>query len=310
MKTLTRLDDIAEPFNNAVVTVGNFDGVHVGHQALFQKAIEKANVLGGSAVVLTFEPHPAHVLKPNVLFPLINTHAQKAELIWETGMDDLVCVPFTREFAAIPPDIFVKKVLCHTIGMRTIVVGPNHTFGRKREGDIALLKEMGLIHGFEVIVLDWVQYSTVGISSTAIRNLLTQGKVEEAAELMGRCYQLRGKVIHGRDRGGKLLGIPTANVAIGEQICPEFGVYVVTVGYNNGVYSGVANIGHCPTFENQGLSIEVHLFDFNQDIYDCSIQVNFVQRLRGETKFPTPGALVGQINQDIQNARNTLSNRR
>jgi len=159
-------------------------------------------------------------------------------------------------------------------------------------------------------VLDWVQYSTVGISSTAIRNLLTQGKVEEAAELMGRCYQLRGKVIHGRDRGGKLLGIPTANVAIGEQICPEFGVYVVTVGYNNGVYSGVANIGHCPTFENQGLSIEVHLFDFNQDIYDCSIQVNFVQRLRGETKFPTPGALVGQINQDIQNARNTLSNRR
>jgi riboflavin kinase/FMN adenylyltransferase len=307
MKIFTRLNDICEPFQNAVVTVGNFDGVHVGHQSLFQKAIEKAKTSRGTAVVVTFEPHPVHVLRPSPDFPLINTYEQKVELIRETGMDVLICVPFTPEFAAITPNDFIKKVLCHTIGMRTIIVGPNHTFGRNKEGNIELLKELGAIYGFEVIVSDWDQCGTRGISSSTIRNLIVKGKVEKAARLMGRHYKLRGKVIHGHGRGGGVLGIPTANIVLGEQICPKTGVYVVTVEYNNRVYGGVANIGHCPTFHNQDLSVEVHLFALNGDIYDRPIQVNFVKRLRGETRFPTPVALAKQIKKDIQTAHNTLN---
>jgi riboflavin kinase/FMN adenylyltransferase len=307
MKIFTRLNDVSEPFHNAVVTVGNFDGVHLGHRALFQRAIEKAKTQEGTSVVVTFVPHTSHVVRPRVSVPLINTYDQKIDLIQETGIDVLLFVPFTQEFATTSPNYFVKEVLCRTIGMKTILVGPNHTFGKDGKGDTGLLRKMGVIHGFEVIVSDRIQDGARDISSTTIRKLLAKGKVKKAAALMGRCYQLRGKVVHGYDRGGKLLGIPTANVAIGEQVCPESGVYVVTVGCNNSVYSGVANIGHCPTFDKQELSIEVHLFDFNQDIYDCPILVNFIRRLRGEIKFSTPTALVHQIRKDIQSAHKTLS---
>jgi riboflavin kinase/FMN adenylyltransferase len=307
MKIINDLKKISKPFPNAVVTIGNFDGVHVGHQALFHQVIEKAQDIEGTSVVVTFEPHPARVLRDIKHFPLITLYEQKMELIAATGIDKIVCIPFSREFAATPPQVFVKEILCDTIGTKAIIVGPDYSFGKKREGNIALLNDMGKVHGFELIVSGWIQQETRRISSTEIRNLVGEGKVDEAAMLLGRHYQVRGRVTRGRDRGGKLLGFPTANLTLYDELCPKGGVYAVTVEHDRALYKGVANIGYSPTFDNGEFSVEVHIADFAQNIYEQPIRVNFIQRLRGERKFPGPKDLAVQIKKDIEKARAVLT---
>ena len=307
MRIITDLSEISHSLKNAVVTIGNFDGVHIGHQALFSQVIEKAKSIDGTSVVITFEPHPIRVIKSNKHFPLITIYEQKVELISETGIDTLICIPFTREFAATTARTFVKKILCDQIGMKAIVVGQDYSFGRKREGDIFLLKEMAVTHGFEVIISGWIEVEGGRISSTEIRNLVREGRVEEAERLLGRHYQVRGTVIRGRDRGGRLLGFPTANLTLYDELCPKGGVYAVTVEYNDTTYKGVANIGYSPTFDNGEFSVEVHILDFDQNIYDRPIRVNFIRRLRGEKKFSGPEALSAQISLDIEKARELLS---
>jgi len=307
MQIITDLSEISHSLKNAVVTIGNFDGVHTGHQALFSQVIEKAKSIDGTSVVITFEPHPIRVIKSNKHFPLITLYEQKVELISATGIDTLICIPFTREFAATTARTFVKKILCDQIGMKAIVVGQDYSFGRKREGDIFLLKEMAVTHGFEVIISGWIEVEGGRISSTEIRNLVSEGRVEEAEKLLGRHYQVRGTVIRGRDRGGRLLGFPTANLTLYDELCPKGGVYAVTVEYNDTMYKGVANIGYSPTFDNGEFSVEVHILDFDQNIYDRPIRVNFIRRLRGEKKFPGPEALSAQISLDIEKARELLS---
>lgn len=307
MEIITDLGKISTPFKNAVVTIGNFDGIHIGHQALFRQVIEKARDIGGTSVVMTFEPHPIRVLNCNKHFPLITLYEQKVELIGAAEIDTLVCVPFTREFAAIPARTFVKDILCDLIGMTSVVVGEDYSFGKKREGDISLLKEMGRTHGFEVIVSGWIEVGARRISSTEIRNLVRDGQLEEARELLGRHYQVRGTVVRGRDRGGRLLGYPTANLKLSDELCPKGGVYAVTVEYQGTTYDGAANIGYSPTFDNGEFSVEVHILDFHEDIYDRPIRVNFIQRLRGERKFAGPEALAAQIKLDIETARKLLS---
>lgn len=307
MRIITDLSEISHSLKNAVVTIGNFDGVHIGHQALFSQVIEKAKSIDGTSVVITFEPHPIRVIKSNKYFPLITLYEQKVELISATGIDTLICIPFTLEFAATTARTFVKKILCDQIGMKAIVVGQDYSFGRKREGDIFLLKEMAVTHGFEVIVSGWIEVEGGRISSTEIRNLVREGRVEEAERLLGRHYQVRGTVIRGLDRGGRLLGFPTANLTLYDELCPKGGVYAVTVEYNDTTYKGVANIGYSPTFDNGEFSVEVHILDFDQNIYDRPIRVNFIRRLRGEKKFPGPEALSAQIGLDIEKARELLS---
>jgi riboflavin kinase/FMN adenylyltransferase len=309
MKIIRDLAEISKPFKNAVVTIGNFDGVHIGHQALFRQVIEKARGIGGTSVVMTFEPHPIRVLNCNKHFPLITLYEQKVELIGASGIDTLVSVPFTREFAKIPARVFVKDILCDLIGMTSVVVGEDYSFGKKREGDISLLKEMGRTHGFEVIVSGWIELGARRISSTEIRNLVRDGQVDEAAKLLGRHYQVRGTVVRGRDRGGRLLGYPTANLKLSDELCPKGGVYAVTVEYQGTTYDGAANIGYSPTFDNGEFSVEVHILDFHEDIYDQLIRVNFIQRLRGERKFAGPEALAAQIKLDIETARKLLASR-
>jgi riboflavin kinase/FMN adenylyltransferase len=309
MKIIRDLAEISKPFKNAVVTIGNFDGVHIGHQALFRQVIEKARGIGGTSVVMTFEPHPIRVLNCNKHFPLITLYEQKVELIGASGIDTLVSVPFTREFAKIPARVFVKDILCDLIGMTSVVVGEDYSFGKKREGDISLLKEMGRTHGFEVIVSGWIELGARRISSTEIRNLVRDGQVDEAAKLLGRHYQVRGTVVRGRDRGGRLLGYPTANLKLSDELCPKGGVYAVTVEYQGTTYHGAANIGYSPTFNNGEFSVEVHILDFHEDIYDQLIRVNFIQRLRGERKFAGPEALAAQIKLDIETARKLLASR-
>jgi riboflavin kinase/FMN adenylyltransferase len=310
MKTFNHLDQINEPFNHAVITIGNFDGVHIGHQALFHEAIEKAEAIDGTSVAMTFEPHPLRVMKQNNHPPLITLYEQKSELIERTGIDVLICVPFTLEFAALSAEQFVRDLLVRKIGMKAIVVGQDYSFGKNRQGDLDLLKSFGPEYGFEVIVAGWIKSARAlaeRISSTRIRQLVTDGRMEQAEKMLGRNYQIRGKVVTGRDRGGKVLGIPTANINLYDELCPKTGIYAVTVECEGKQHRGVANIGYSPTFEDHEFTVEVHILDFSANIYGKKIRVNFIKRIRDEIKFSNISELIDQIKIDITAAHEILA---
>ncbi len=308
MELFENIDQISSPFNRAVVTIGNFDGVHKGHQALMHQVIEKADEIGGTSVAITFEPHPLRALglaSP----PLITRHDQKFELIEQTGIDVLICIPFTKEFAAIPARDFVTDMLVEKIGMKAIIIGPDYSFGKGRTGNVGLLQDMGKSLGFETIMSTWIKDANGGterISSTRIRELVMDGHVAQAVKYLGRYYQIRGKVIKGRKRGGSQLGFPTANIKLHDELCPKLGVYAVTVETIKGNFPGVANIGFSPTFGDHMFTIEVHILDFDHDIYGSRIRVNMVARLRDEKKFSNIQELSGQIRQDIETAKEIL----
>ena len=310
MKIFNQLEKITRPFKAAVITIGNFDGVHIGHQALFHEVIEKAAAIDGTSIAMTFEPHPMRVLKKNNHPPLITLYEQKEELIKRAGIDVLICIPFTREFASLSAEAFIKDLLVAKIGMQAIIVGEDYTFGKNREGNLAVLKSYASQIGYEVVVADWIkagQTFSDRISSTRIRELVMAGEVEPARKMLGRHYQIRGLVVKGRDRGGRLLGIPTANLNLQDELCPKTGIYAVTVDYQNRLYKGVANIGYSPTFDDNEFTVEVHLLKFNTDIYGEKIRINFIERIRDEKKFADISELTAQINQDIETAHKILA---
>ena len=310
MKIFYQIEEIIQPFKAAVITIGNFDGVHIGHQALFHEVVEKADAIDGTSIAMTFEPHPMRVLKKNNHPPLITLYEQKEELIKRAGIDVLICIPFTREFASLSAEAFIKDLLVAKIGMQAIIVGEDYTFGKNREGNLTVLKSYASQIGYEVVVGDWIkagQNLPDRISSTRIRELVMAGEVEPACKMLGRHYQIRGSVVKGRDRGGKLLGIPTANLKLQDELCPKTGIYAVTVDYRNRLYKGVANIGYSPTFEDNEFTVEVHLLKFNTDIYGEKIRINFIERIRDEKKFAGISELTAQINQDIETAHKILA---
>jgi riboflavin kinase/FMN adenylyltransferase len=310
MKIIDRLENITQPFKNAVITIGNFDGVHIGHQVLFHEVIEKADAIDGTSIAMTFEPHPMRVLKKNGHPALITLYEQKTELIERSGMEVLICIPFTKQFASLSAEDFIKNLLVDKIGMKAIIVGGDYTFGKNREGNLAVLKSFASQLNYEVIVADWIKAArnvSNRISSTKIRELVMAGEVEPARKMLGRHYQIRGLVIKGRDRGGKLLGIPTANINLQDELCPKTGIYAVTVEYHNRLYKGVANIGYSPTFNDNEFTVEVHLLDFAENIYGEKIRVNFIERIRDEKKFADISELKDQINRDIKTADTILA---
>lgn len=310
MRIVRDLEEIEQPFPGAVITIGNFDGVHIGHQALFHEVIERADAVGGTSLAMTFEPHPIRVLQKSGHPPLITLFDQKAELVAETGMDVLICIPFTMAFAAVSAQQFVHEILVERIGMKAIVVGKDYTFGHRREGNLELLQTFADRLGFELVVADWIQPPNNGAdrtSSTRIRELVQDGQMTDARKMLGRYYQIKGTVTHGRDRGGKLLGCPTANIKLYDELSPKTGVYAVSVEVSGRKYMGVANIGYSPTFDDQLFTVEVHLLDFDQEIYDRKIRVNFIERLRDEVKFDSIEALSDQIRADITSARQLLN---
>jgi len=310
MKLIEHLDEIREPFTNAVITIGNFDGVHIGHQALFHEVIERAESVNGTAIAMTFEPHPIRVLKQNGHPPLITLHEQKIELMESAGLDVVICVPFTLKFAALTARDFVEDLLIRRIGAKVIVVGKDYTFGKGREGTVDLLQDMGKDLDFDVVVADWIpapRARTERISSTRIRELVMDGSMAKAQKMLGRHYQIRGEVERGRDRGGKLLGFPTANINLQDELCPKTGVYAVTVECEGTKFKGVANIGYSPTFEDHQFTVEVHILDFDKEIYGEKIRVNFIKRLRDEIKFSSVDELSVQIHKDLEHAKNFLS---
>ena len=310
MQLIEGLDNIKAPFKDAVVTIGNFDGVHIGHQALFHQVIEKADSINGTSLAITFNPHPIRVLKKNGHPPLITSYDQKVELIERSGIDALICIPFTLEFANIPADKFIKDHLVQQMGMKAIIIGKDYAFGKNREGSFTMLEEYGRRLGFEVIVANWILTANGlprRISSTIIRKMVMDGKVAEVQQMLGRHYQIRGTVEKGRNRGGKLLGFPTANIKLFDELCPKTGVYAVSVECRGVKYKGVANIGYSPTFDDNIYTVEVHILDFDNDIYDEMIRVNFIKRIRDEKKFSGIAELKEQIIKDADMAREIVS---
>ncbi|MCG6892106.1 MAG: bifunctional riboflavin kinase/FAD synthetase [Desulfobacteraceae bacterium] len=310
MHIIENIDDIKQPLTKAVLTIGNFDGVHIGHQALFHEVIEKADDIGGVSVAMTFDPHPLRALQQNGHLPLITLKEQKIELIGNSGIDVLIVQPFSRQFASISARRFVEDLLIGRIGMRAMVVGRDYRFGANREGDLPLLQRYAEEMGFEVIVTDWIQSKRDDherISSTRIRELVNAGEVGRARNLLGRHYQIRGSVVKGRDRGGRLLGFPTANIQLTDELCPRMGVYAVTIQAGGQLYRGVANIGYSPTFDDHLFTVEVHIFDFSGDLYGEEVRVNFVERIRDELRFSSIEALSREIRNDVRRAQDILS---
>ncbi|MBU0482183.1 MAG: bifunctional riboflavin kinase/FAD synthetase [Proteobacteria bacterium] len=308
------LEAISKKPENPYVTIGNFDGVHLGHQMLFSEVVNKAYRNQGTSIAITFDPHPLQVVRPEIGIKLISTFEQKVELIQLADIDILIVLPFTSELAATPAAEFIDR-LQSTIGITELIVGYDYAFGKGRQGDIPFLKAHGEKEGFAVSVVEAYYVDEMLASSTKIRALVTEGRMRDVKKLLGRYYQIRGEVKVGKQRGGSLIGFPTANLQIApEDLCPRHGVYVTQVIYGGKCYGGVLNIGRNPTFadhdHNPAVSAETHIFDFNQDIYGQPIKVNLLRFLRDEKKFSGPAELSRQIATDIEEAKRVLDDAR
>ncbi len=305
MRIIRGVKNYTERAAKPVLTLGNFDGVHLGHQAIFKKVVERAKKIGGTSIAFTFEPHPLKVLAPERSPLLLNTFHGKMRLLEKAGIELVICANFTRAFADQNPEDFARDVLHKLIGVREVYVGYDYAFGKGREGSIASLKKMGSAYGFEVGMIEPVQVDGAVVSSSSVRDLLVNGRVEDAARLLGRHYLIEGEVVHGSHRGHSL-GFPTANLKTVNELIPGFGVYAVLARVQGRTIKGVASIGIRPTFDSGPFSIEVYLFDFHEDIYGKEVELLFIKHLRGEARFPDADALVRQIRKDVQDAQEVL----
>ncbi len=307
MKIYKNIEDVTDPFEGTCVTIGNFDGVHLGHQQLFKEVARKAHRRQGASVAVTFDPHPLQVLRPDGI-QLISNCEQKLELVEMAGIDAILVIPFTKQFAKTTAEYFVDEILLKRLGMEELVVGYDYAFGKNRAGNIDFLRKQGIEKGFEVTVVDAYYLEDTLVSSTQIRQLLAEGDMVAARKLLGRSYQIRGEVQLGKQRGGKEIGFPTANLKFAEEdLVPRLGVYVSQVICDGKCYGGIINIGRNPTFGEHALVAETHIFDFNQDIYGKPIKVNLLEFLRSERKFSGVKELAAQISKDVVQAQKILS---
>jgi riboflavin kinase/FMN adenylyltransferase len=305
MRIVRGLKSCTDRFTNPVLTLGNFDGVHLGHQAIFKKVVERARELGGTSIAFTFEPHPLKVLAPERSPKLLNTFHGKMRLFSAAGIDVVICASFTRAFADQNPEDFAREILHEKIRVREVYVGYDYAFGKGREGSIESLIKMGHFYGFHVGVVEAIQEDGVIISSSVIRDLISSGRMEDAARLLGRHYSVEGEVVHGSHRG-HTLGFPTANLKTRNELVPSNGVYAVVADVDGRILKGVASIGVRPTFDSGPVSIEVYLLAFQGELYGKQMEVSFVHRIRGEEKFPDADALVRQIRKDVHDAEHFL----
>ncbi len=307
---------LPEPPPAAVLTIGNFDGLHRGHRAITEVVRTRASALGGTAVVYTFEPHPRTVLQPDHAPRMLLTLDQKLELLEAAGMDLVVLEPFDADFAKTAPERFVRDYVHARLDPREVYVGYDFHFGRDREGSMRLLTEMGPHLGFSVTVIPEVTVDGRDVNSTRIRGLLAEGDVVEAGALLGRAYAVRGDIVRGEQRG-RTLGFPTLNLAPQSEVLPGVGVYAGRVRFldagdpeKGAEFETVVNVGFRPTFEAGSLPLaEAHLLDFSGDVYGRRIELAFEHRLREERRFPGPDALREQIARDAEQARELLSER-
>lgn len=292
----------------AWLTIGSFDGVHLGHQAIVRQLAAGAHAENAPAVVLTFHPHPAKVLRNRQGPFYLTTPDERAALLGEMGVDVVITHPFDRDVAGLTARDFISRLYSH-LGMKRLCIGHDFALGRGREGNFAVLQRLGSEFGYRVDSMAPVEVDGQVVSSSRIRNALAEGDVALAGKLLGRPYQVRGAVIHGDGRG-RTIGIPTANLELwSERLVPKPGVYACLAQLEGSAAQAVTNIGYRPTFDGQTVQIhvETHLLDFKQDIYGREIALSFIERLRDEQKFSGIQALVEQIQRDIARAREILS---
>jgi len=306
MRVVRSLDDCRMTDERTVVTIGNFDGVHLGHREIFRRVIREAQRLRALSTVVTFDPHPLKVLAPEQAPRLLNTAEEKERLIRASCIDLLVILPFDQRLAAMEPEDFVRDVLVGRLRVAKLIVGHDYAFGRGRKGDVGFLLQAGERHGFAVEQMAPIMYEGQVFSSTLVRRCLGAGDVRGVVALLGRHFNLEGRVVKGANRGRKL-GFPTANLLTDKEILPRPGVYAVKVKLDETCYDGVMNIGFNPTFGLERISLEVHLLDFSGDLYGRSLRVYFVDRLRDELVFSSAGELAAQIRRDIGEARRILA---
>jgi riboflavin kinase/FMN adenylyltransferase len=306
MKIIDGVENLKKDLSYPVLTLGNFDGVHLGHQAIFRMLRDCAEKHNGTSVVFTFVPHPLSVIAPERAPKLLTTYKEKIRLIESFGIDIIICAHFTNEFASISAKDFVTDVLWKSLGVKEIYIGSNYFFGKGRRGSPELLKELGDKYGFVVNIIEEVKINNMIPSSSKIRTLVAKGKVDEAAVLLGRHYSVEGIVIEGAKRGKAVLNVPTANLLTANELLPKDGVYAAIVEIDGKQYGGATNIGYNPTFEDKRFSFETHVFDFEGELRGKTMSVHFIRRIRDEIKFPTVNDLAVQIRKDIDEIRDIL----
>lgn len=298
MQVFKSLENLPQ-FKNAVVTIGTFDGVHLGHQKLLERINELAKKNDGESILITFHPHPRFVVQPDSDLKLLNTIDEKIDLLKKYKVNNVVVAPFSKEFSNMPAISYVKDFLVENFKPHTLVIGYDHHFGKNRSGNIDLLEEYKNIFGYNVEQISKETIQDIDISSTKIREALAQGKVQTANKLLGHEYSINGFVTKGEQLGRKI-GFPTANVQllVDYKLIPKNGVYIVNVKVKNSLYKGMLNIGVRPTIEGLNKTIEVNIFDFDQDIYGEKIEVILLKYIREEQKFESLEALKQQLNKD------------
>ncbi len=306
-KLIDGIEKLKERYPYPVIAIGNFDGVHLGHQTIFKMLVKKADQMNGTSIVCTFEPHPLRIIAPERAPKLLTPFKEKINLIKASGVDIVICVNFTKEFAHIKAENFAEEVLCKTLGAKEIYIGSNYRFGKGRKGSSELLKEMGKECGFKVSVIDEIQLNGSSISSSRIRTLIARGRIEEASKFLGRNYTVMGIVIEGAKRGKSLFNTPTANIATFNELLPKDGVYAVTVDLDGKIYGGAANIGYKPTFEEKKFSFEVHILGFDGNLVGKTLRVDFIKRIRDEIKFSSVDNLKQQMTKDINEIKLALN---
>ena len=307
MRILHSIAELSELPGPLVLAIGVFDGVHLGHRAVIQRALTDARAAGGTAVVVTFDPHPARVLRPEQSPLLLTCIQHKQQLISALGVENLLIVPFDKTVAAMEPSEFIREIATAAKPLRQICVGENWSFGKGRTGNIHLLKILGEKMGFAAIGIPDVQMNERPVSSTAIRSAVQAGDITTAEKLLGRNFSILGTVVAGR-KMGRTIGFPTANLATNNEQLPPNGVYAVTMQLRGNHLPGVANVGVRPTLEDAGARVcEVHLFDYTGNFYGEEVEVSFLRFIREERKFQSLDALRDQIAQDVTAAKLTTS---
>ncbi|GJL83058.1 MAG: riboflavin biosynthesis protein [marine bacterium B5-7] len=298
--------DLGHSPGAGAVAIGNFDGVHLGHRQVIGEVVERAKKLGVISSVMTFEPYPREYFNPTNAPARLTTCRQKMALFAQTGINRAYCARFGKRLATTTAEDFVNNILLTQLNVTHVTVGADFRFGRARQGDVGLLADMGARHGFGVSVVADVENDGNRISSSRIRALLAEGRLEDASKLLGRPFAYSGRVIHG-DKRGRTWGFPTANFAVRRDSFPLSGVFVVEVSDTNGFHRyGVANVGRRPTINSTRLLIEAFLFDFSGDLYGQRLQVTFLERIREERRFESFDALKQQIGEDIEFAHRQI----
>jgi riboflavin kinase/FMN adenylyltransferase len=299
MQIYNHIDEF-RPIKNAVVTIGTFDGVHLGHRKIISRIKELADAINGETVILTFFPHPRMILHPeDQNIKMINTMSEKAALLEQLGVDHLIITPFSRDFSNQTAEAYIRDVLVDQIGTKKIVIGYDHRFGKDRQGGLPELQQLAPVYGFDVIEIPEQDIHDVAVSSTRIRNALLNSEIDLANEFLGYPFFISGKVTRG-DQIGRTIGYPTANILVEEtyKLIPANGIFAVKVQVNGQEYKGMGYIGHRPTINGMTRNIEVNIFDFNEDIYTHPIKMELLHYVRGDVKFESLEQLTRQLDKD------------